>query len=129
MKRTITALLLALVLLLGLSGCTSKKDNGSSNDTPGNNTTQNGGNTDNYNPDSGMSNDGNTNNGTQNGGTNSDGNNSNNGTTNNPAARNYGTSENDSFMGSRSYEQMLRDGRIHDTDGDLTDGENSVSDW
>ena len=54
------------------------------------------------------------------------GNNGNNGgSTNNGTAR----SGNDGFMGSRSYDQMLRDGRVHDTDGDLTDGENSVSDW
>ena len=112
MKQTLTALLLALTMLLGLTGCTSKKDNGTKDDTLGNNTLQN---------DGSMNNNGNTNNGTANGGTDSDTNNS----TNNGTAR----SGNDGFMGSRSYDQMLRDGRVHDTDGDLTDGENSVSDW
>ena len=119
MKQTLMALLLALTMLLGLTGCTNKKDNGTKDDTLGNNTLQN---------DSGMNNganNGNTNNGTANGGTNSDTNNSTNGSTNNATAR----SGNDGFMGSRSYDQMLRDGRVHDTDGDLTDGENSVSDW
>lgn len=111
MKQTLMALLLALTMLLGLTGCTSKKDNGTKDDTLGNNTLQN---------DGSMNNNGNTNNGTANGGTNSDTNNTNNGT-----AR----SGNDGFMGSRSYDQMLRDGRVRDTDGDLTDGENSVSDW
>ena len=119
MKQTLTALLLALTMLLGLTGCTGKEDNGTKDDIPGDNTLQN---------DSGMNNganNGNTNNGTANGGTNSDTNNSTNGSTNNGTAR----SGNDGFMGSRSYDQMLRDGRVHDTDGDLTDGENSVSDW
>ena len=106
MKQTLMALLLALTMLLGLTGCTSKKDNGTKDDTLGNNTLQNDGSM--------------NNNGTANGGTNSDTNNTNNGT-----AR----SGNDGFMGSRSYDQMLRDGRVRDTDGDLTDGENSVSDW
>ena len=109
--KKILALLLALTMLLGLTGCTSKKDNGTKDDTLGNNTLQN---------DGSMNNNGNTNNGTANGGTNSDTNNTKNGT-----AR----SGNDGFMGSRSYDQMLRDGRVRDTDGDLTDGENSVSDW
>ena len=111
MKQTLMALLLALTMLLGLTGCTGKKDNGTKDDILGDNTLQN---------NSGMNNNGNTNNGTANGGTNSDTNSTNNGT-----AR----SGNDGFMGSRSYDQMLRDGRVRDTDGDLTDGENSVSDW
>ena len=134
MKKTITALVLALALLLGLSGCTSKKDQGSNNDTLGNSTTQNG----------------TTNNGTQNGGTNSDGNTANNGTTNNDtnntpsAGSRYGTNRSygqpgsndatdsessDDLLGGRSYEQMLRDARVHDSDGNLNNGENSTSKW
>lgn len=116
MKQTLTALLLALTMLLGLTGCTSKKDNGTKDDTLGNNTLQN---------DGSMNNNGNTNNGTANGGTNGGTDSDTNNSTNNGTAR----SGNDGFMGSRSYDQMLRDGRVHDTDGDLTDGENSVSDW
>ena len=132
MKQTITALLLALALVLGLSGCTARKDNQSDKDNNG--TTQNG------------TNNGNTNNGTQNGGTNSGdaGNGTmNNGTANNnnAASRSYNSyaqpgvngptssdSVNDLLRG-RSYEEMLRNGRVHDTDGFLTDGENSVSQW
>ena len=132
MKQTITALLLALALVLGLSGCTARKDNQSDKDNNG--TTQNG-----------TMNNG-TNNGTMNGGTNSGdaGNGTmNNGTANNnnAASRSYNSyaqpgvngptssdSVNDLLRG-RSYEEMLRNGRVHDTDGFLTDGENSVSQW
>ena len=132
MKQTITALLLALALVLGLSGCTARKDNQS--DKGNNGTTQNG-----------TMNNG-TNNGTMNGGTNSGdaGNGTmNNGTANNnnAASRSYNSyaqpgvngptssdSVNDLLRG-RSYEEMLRNGRVHDTDGFLTDGENSVSQW
>jgi hypothetical protein len=157
MKQTITALLLALTLVLGLTGCTTKKNNGSNSSTvPGNNTTQNG------------TNNGNTNNGTQNGGTNIPNNNTqnntdnqngtaNNGTYNNDDAYNNGSNTNpangsrsyngydsyalpgsnggttsDSYndlMRGRSYEEMLRNGRIRDTDGILTDGENYTSQW
>ena len=145
MKRTITALLLTLTMLLGLSGCTSKKDDSNTN-VPDNHTTQNGSTTDNYAPNNGVPNNGNTNNGTQNGGTNSGdaGNGTmNNGTANNnnAASRSYNSyaqpgvngptssdSVNDLLRG-RSYEEMLRNGRVHDTDGFLTDGENSVSQW
>lgn len=119
MKQTLTALLLALTMLLSLTGCTGKKDNGTKDDILGDNTLQNDSGMNNG-ANNGNTNNGNTNNGTANGGTNSDTNNTNNGT-----AR----SGNDGFMGSRSYDQMLRDGRVRDTDGDLTDGENSVSDW
>ena len=137
MKQTITALLLALALVLGLSGCTARKDNQS--DKGNNGTTQNG-------TMNNGANNGNTNNGTQNGGTNSGdaGNGTmNNGTANNnnAASRSYNSyaqpgvngptssdSVNDLLRG-RSYEEMLRNGRVHDTDGFLTDGENSVSQW
>lgn len=135
MKRTITALLLALALVLGLSGCTAKKND--QNDKNHSGTTQN----------STMNNGANSNtgNGTVNGGTNSG--DSNNGTANNGTAdnnarsRSYnsyaqpgvnGPTSSDSvneLMHGRSYEEMLRNGRVHDTDGILTDGENSVSQW
>ena len=35
----------------------------------------------------------------------------------------------DDLLRGRSYEEMLRNGRVHDTDGFLTDGENSVTEW
>ena len=132
MKRTMTALLLALTLVLGLSGCTAKKDNSTNGSTPNNGTMDNG----------------NTNNGTQNGGTNTnDG--TVNGGTNNGTARRYGDYYSDSdyavpgyngptssdsytdydrLMRGYSYEDMLRNGRVTDTDGFLTDEENSVTD-
>ena len=127
MKQTITALLLALALVLGLSGCTAKKDSGT--DKNNNDTTQNG------------TNNGNTNNGTLNGGTNNG--EGNNGTTDNNSvgSRSYdsyaqpgvnGPTSSDSvndLMRGRSYEEMLRNGRVNDTDGFLNDGENSVSQW
>ena len=131
MKQTITALLLALALVLGLSGCTARKDNQSDKDSSG--TTQNG-------TMNNGANNGNTNNGTQNGGTNSG--DANNGTANNNTrSRSYnsyaqpgvnGPTSSDSvddLLRGRSYEEMLRNGRVHDTDGILTDGENSVSQW
>ena len=122
MKQTTTALLLALALVLGLSGCTAKKNNEA--DKNNNGTTQNG-----------TMNNGTVGNGTMNGGTN-------NGTAdNNTRNRSYNSyaqpgvngptssdSVNDLLRG-RSYEEMLRNGRVHDTDGILTDGENSVSNW
>ena len=128
MKQTITALLLALTLTLGLGGCTSKKDNGSNQgDDPNNSTTQNGGN---------------TSNGTMNGGTNSgSGNGTDSGTTPSDGSRSYysygqpgsnGATDSESsndFLRGYSYEQMLRNGRVRDTNGILTDGESSVTDW
>ena len=128
MKQTITALLLALALMLGLSGCTSKKNSGNNGDTPSNSTTQNG-----------TTNNGNTNNGTMNGGTNSGDGNTTQPGNNSRLYNGYGsyaqpgsngsTSSDsfDDFMAGRSYDEMLRNGRVHDTDGILTDGENSVS--
>ena len=130
MRRTLTALLLALALVLGLSGCTAKKNNQNDKDHSGttqNGTTNNGANS-------------NTGNGTVNGGTNSG--DANNGTANNNTrSRSYnsyaqpgvnGPTSSDSvddLLRGRSYEEMLRNGRVHDTDGILTDGENSVSQW
>jgi len=136
MKQTITALLLALALVLGLSGCTAKKNNGT--DKNNNDTTQNG---TMHNDAQNGTNNGNTNNGTLNGGTNSG--EGNNGTTDNNVAgsRSYdsyaqpgvnGPTSSDSvndLMRGRSYEEMLRNGRVNDTDGFLNDGENSVSQW
>ena len=126
MKRTMTALLLALALVLSLSGCTSKKDTGS-NGTANNGTANND--------------NGNTNNGTVNGGTNSGENSTAQPGNNNRLYNGYdsyaqpgsngSTSSDfaDDFMAGRSYEDMLRNGRVHDRDGILTDGENSVSEW
>lgn len=132
MKQTISALLLALTLLLGLTGCTAKKDNGSNdNGILGDNSTQNGGNVDNgTNNGNGTINgngslNGNTGNGTMNGGTNNS-NGTTNGSTNNGSANN---NDGEGILQGRSYEEMLRNGRVHDEDGILTDGENSVSDW
>lgn len=123
MRQTLTALLLALTLALSLTGCT-RKDN-SNTDLPNNGTANNS----------------TTNNGTMNGGTNSGDGSVGNGTT--PSARNRyssdsyaqpgsnGATSSDSYdtLPGRSYEQMLRDGRVHDSDGFLTDGENSVTEW
>lgn len=123
MKQTLTALLLALTLTLSLTGCT-RKDN-SSTDLP----------------DNGTANNGTTNNGTMNGGTNSGDDSVGNGS--DSSARNHygdggyarpgsnGATSSDSYdtLPGRSYEQMLRDGRVHDSDGFLTDGENSVTEW
>ena len=120
MRQTITALLLALVLALGLSGCTSKKDSGMNSGTTNNGSSYN---------------DGNTSNGTMNGGTNSD-TNYNNGSNHNGTNYDNGTDdssgnslmdETEDLLRGRSYEEMLRNGRVNDTDGDLTDGENSTS--
>ena len=96
MKRTMTALLLALTLVLGLSGCTAKKDNG----TNGSNT--NNGTMDNGNTNNGTMDNGNTSNGTQNGGTNTnDG--TVNGGTNNDTARRYGDYYSDSDYAAPGY--------------------------
>lgn len=121
MRQTLTALLLALTLALCLTGCT-RKDNGST-DLPDNST----------------ANHGTTNNGTMNGGTNSGDGSPGNGT-DSSARSHYGTyaqpgsngatgSDSYDLLPGRSYEQMLRDGRVHDSDGFLTDGENSVTEW
>ena len=119
MKQTLTALLLALTLTLSLTGCT-RKDNGSSG-TADNGTANNG--------TTNGTNEGTTNNGTMNGGTNSGDGSTGSGTDSSARSR-YGTdSSSDSLLGCRSYEQMLRDGRVHDSDGFLTDGENSVTGW
>lgn len=123
MRQTLTALLLALTLTLSLTGCT-RKDN-SSTDLP----------------DNGTANNGTTNNGTMNGGTNSGDGTIGNGS--DSSARSHygdggyarpgsnGATSSDSYdtLPGRSYEQMLRDGRVHDSDGFLTDGENSVTEW
>lgn len=123
MRQTLTALLLALTLALSLTGCT-RKDN-SNTDLPNNGTANNG----------------TTNNGTMNGGTNSGdgtiGNGSDSSARNRYGDGSYaqpgsnGATSSDSYdtLPGRSYEQMLRDGRVHDSDGFLTDGENSVTEW
>ena len=129
MRQTLTALLLALTLALCLTGCT-RKDNSSSG-TADNGTTNNG--------TTNGTNEGTTNNGTMNGGTNSGDGSTGNGT-DSSARSHYGTyarpgsngadgSDSYDLLPGRSYEQMLRDGRVHDSDGFLTDGENSVTEW
>ena len=109
MRQALITLLLALTLVLGLSGCTDNKD------TKTNSKTRNY--TDyNY------------------------GTNDNNGTNyNNGTSKNYNYDTNNNSVGSelkretedllrgRSYDEMLRNGRINDTDGILTDGENPIS--
>ena len=129
MKQTITALLLALTMLFSLTGCT-RKDN-VNNSTTGNGTTStpNSG-TNNNTGNNGSSNEGNTNNGTMNGGTNNgtDNNSSINGGSNSADSHSRSSGSDDLF-GGRSYDQMLRDGRVRDSDGFLTDGENSVTEW
>ena len=129
MRQTLTALLLALTLVLCLTGCT-RKDNSSSG-TADNGTTNNG--------TTNGTNEGTTNTGTMNGGTNSGDGSTGNGT--DSSARSHydtyarpgsnGATGSDSYdmLPGRSYEQMLRDGRVHDSDGFLTDGENSVTEW
>lgn len=139
MKQTITALLLALTLTLGLSGCTSKKDNGSNQgDDPSNSTTQNGSNTSNGTMNGGTNSGSNGSNGSSNGGS---GNGTDNGTTPSDGSRSYysygqpgsndatNSESGNDFLRGYSYEQMLRNGRVRDTNGILTDGESSVTDW
>ena len=123
MKRTLTALLLVLTLTLALSGCT-RKDNGSNGNHSG--TTSNGT--------------------MDNGGTMPDGTTDNSGTSDLPSgASRYGygygydayaqpgsnssTSSDsmDNLIPGRSYDEMLRNGRVRDTDGILTDGENDAN--
>ena len=117
MRQTLTALLLALTLALCLTGCT-RKDNGST-DLPNSGTANNG--TANNGTVNG-SNEGTTNNGTVNGGTNNGDGSPGNGTDSSARSR-FGTDYgSDSMLGGRSYEQMLRDGRVHDSDVFLTDG-------
>ena len=114
MKKTIFAFVLAMALLVSLNGCTAdKRKTADRNDTTQNNGT--------YNADT-----------------------FNNGSTNNPANgnRSYdnygsyaapgynGSTSSDSYdglMNGRSYEDMLRNGQVNDTDGFLNDGENRTS--
>ena len=111
MRQAIITLLLALTLVLGISGCTDNKDT---------NTNSKARNYDSYNYGT------NDNNGTNyNNGTNKDSN------------YNYSTKDNsagselkretEDLLRGRSYDEMLRNGRVNDTDGFLTDGENHVS--
>lgn len=139
MRQVTLALLLALTLMLGLSGCTDRNGSGNDNDILGNDTTQNDSNVD-QGTTNGTTNNGTTNsttpsNGSRSGTDNQYGTNGQYGTnsqygTNGQYGTNsqYGTDDNSLFQG-RSYEDMLRDGYVHDTDGYLDDGENSVSEW
>ena len=124
MKRILTALLLVLTLTLALSGCTRKDTGSSGNHSNSQNGTAN------------------------NGGTMNDGATDNSGTSDLPSgASRYGSDygydayaqpgsngstssdSTDDFITGRSYDEMLLNGRVRDTDGILTDGENSVSRW
>ena len=132
MKQTLTALLLALTMLFSLTGCTRKDDPNDSMNNGGNSGTTNNGTVNNGVGNNGTVNDGNTNNGTMNGGTNTGDNSSaaNNDTgSNNSTGSRSRSSGSDDLFGGRSYDQMLRDGQVHDSDGFLADGENSRSDW
>ena len=99
MKRSLTLLLASLLLVFSLTAC--GRSNQNSNDQNGNATT----------------------NGTA--GTNETygaGENANNGTANNGT-----TNQTGSTLGGATYEQMLRNARVRDTDGILTDYENTVT--
>ena len=126
MKRTLTWLLAAM-MLLSLAACGSGSNNGSQTapgqNAAGNATTENNGTGNNS-----------INNGTDNNGT--DGllpGDQNVGGTNDTMGDNlFGDNENGSAadnnrtMGT-SYEQMLRNARVHDTNGDLSDLENAYT--
>lgn len=129
MKRILTGLLAAM-MLLSLAACGSGSNNGSQTapgqDTAGNATTGTNGNN--------SINNGADNNGTngllpddQNGGGTNDtlgddlfGNNE------NSSAANGSASDNNRTMGT-SYDQMMRNARVHDTNGDLSDLENAYT--
>lgn len=142
MKSKFLPLLLALGLLCAVTGCgrdnTVPDNNGTGNGVMNDNTVQGedpilGGNADN-----GTANGNGTNNGTVadngtvnendtvNGGLNNDGTGPN-GTTANGTANNGAGATGRSVIRPASYDQMLRNARVHDTDGILTDGENAVT--
>ena len=120
MRQAIIALLLALTLTLGLSGCTDKTQSGNNGSTTQNGTSDNGGSNYGTNDNNGTNYNNGTNNGSNyNGGTN---NGSDNGSIGSDLKR-----ETEDLLRGRSYDEMLRNGRVNDTDGFLTDGENHVS--
>ena len=108
MRQALITLLLALTLVLGLSGCTDNKDAKTNNKTHSYND---------YNYGTSDNNGTNYNNGT---------NKSYNNGTNNRVGSELKRETEDLLRG-RSYDEMLRNGRVNDTDGILTDGENSIS--
>lgn len=116
MRQAVIALLLALTLALGLSGCTDKTksstgDNGSGSSKSYNSSSDYG-----TNDNNGT----NYNNGTNNG--------SNyNGSADHGSVGSDLKEETEDLLRGRSYDEMLRNGRVNDTDGILTDGENHVS--
>ena len=140
MKSKFLPLLLTLGLLCAVTGCgrdnTAPDNNGTGNGVVNDNTVQGedpilGGNTDNG-VNNGTTNGNGTNNGTVtdngtvNGGLNNDGTGPN-GTTANGTANNGAGATGRSVIRPASYDQMLRNARVHDTDGILTDGENAVT--
>ena len=105
MKRTFTALLLALVLTLSLSGCRAKKDNGSNNGTM-NGTNHNSGVTDGGTTD---------NSGTSDLPSGASRYGSDYGTYAQPGSNGSTSSDSaDDFIAGRSYDEMLRNGRVRD---------------
>ena len=111
MRQAIITLLLALALVLGLSGCTDNKDTSTNSKARSYND---------YNYGTNDRNGTNYNNGTNK-------NNNYNYDTNNNSAGSELKRETEDLLRGRSYDEMLRNGRINDTDGILTDGENSIS--
>ena len=111
MKEKVAALSLALLLAMGLSACDGdKKKITNDNDILGDEHP----NTQQSTTNNGTTNNGTTNNGTTNNGTTNNGTNHYN--TTNPAVAPHQTA---------TWRQMLQNGRVHDTDGFLLDGENT----
>ena len=152
MKSKFLPLLLTLGLLCAVTGCgrdnTVPDNNGTGNGVVNDNTVQGedpilGGNADNGVNNGTANGNGTTNgnmadngtvngndtvngNGTVNGGLNNDGTGPNS-TTANGTANNGAGATGRSVIRPTGYDQMLRNARVHDTDGILTDGENAVT--
>lgn len=144
-SKHLTLLLVSALMLFSLAACgCSAKDKGNAgtnNTVTGSETVENGS------ADTGKGNAANSNGSVIDGSTNGNVNDTHNGTANNGNSLvddaqnavnegiddvqnaldgNNGTAKNSS-AGGVSFRKMLENGRVHDKDGDLTDGENSVS--
>ena len=108
MRQAIITLLPALTLVLGLSGCSDDKDTNTNSKTR------------NYSDYNYGTNDRNGTN--YNNGTNKNYNNDTNNSVGGALKR-----ETEDLLRGRSYDEMLRNGRVNDSDGILTDGENPIS--